>query len=304
MMAHGLTADGTAKAHLLEAFWKSRRRRAVADRFVVYSLVACAGLVLVPLFSILVHLLSQGAGAINWDFLTHLPKSVGEKGGGMANAILGTLVLLGIASGVGIPIGLGTGIYLSEYADRRFAQSIRFVSDVMNGIPSIVYGIFAYAVLVLPMKRFSAASGGIALGIMMIPIVTRTTEDFLRMVPSALREAALALGAPKWKMTLDVVLGSAKGGIVTGVMVALARVAGETAPLLFTAFGNRYWSFRLDQPIAALPLQIFAYAISPFEDWHRQAWAGALVLIAIVFVVNAVSNYFVSKQSTLYAKKR
>jgi phosphate transport system permease protein len=220
----------------------------------------------------------------------------------MANAIVGTLTLLGIAVFVGVPVGFGSGIYLSEYAEHRFASIVRFVTDVMNGIPSIVYGIFAYAIFVLPMKSFSALSGGMALGIMMIPIVTRTTEQFLRMVPAQMREAGLALGAPKWRVILDIVVPSALGGVVTGIMVALARVAGETAPLLFTAFGNRFWHNKLTEPIAALPLQIFAYAISPFDDWHRQAWAGALILIAIVFVVNLMANYFVQQSRALSNK--
>jgi phosphate transport system permease protein len=267
-------------------------------------MMLCAIAVLVPLFSILLDLLTQGISAFNLDFFTKLPKPVGEPGGGMANAILGTLTLLGLALLVGVPVGLGSGIYLSEYAGTRFANAVRFITDVMNGIPSIVYGIFAYTLFVLPMKSFSAFSGGLALGIMMIPIITRTTEQFLRMVPAALREAGLALGAPRWRVTLDIVLSTAKGGIITGVMVALARVAGETAPLLFTAFGNRFWQSHLTEPIAALPLQIFAYAISPFEDWHRQAWAGALVLITIIFIVNLLAGYFVSRQSKILTSNK
>jgi len=274
------------------------------DRLAVYGLSLCAVLVLLPLFSILYGLMHEGLSAVNVDFFTKLPKPVGEPGGGMANAIAGTLVLLGIALAVGVPIGLGTGIYLSEFAERRLAWVIRFVVDVMNGIPSIVYGIFAYTLFVVPMKSFSALSGGAALGIMMIPIVTRTTEEFLRLVPNTLREAGLALGAPRWRVITDVVLSTAMGGIVTGIMVALARVAGETAPLLFTAFGNRFWHENLTQPIAALPLQIFAYAISPFDDWHRQAWAGALVLIAMVFVVNMLASYFVARQSRILSPKK
>jgi len=269
----------------------------------VFVLSLCAVLVLIPLFSILIDLLTQGFSSLNLDFFTKLPKPVGETGGGMANAIVGSLVLLGIALCIGVPIGMGTGIYLAEYAGGRFAFCVRFITDVMNGIPSIVYGIFAYSVAVLPMKSFSALSGGFALGIMMIPIVTRTTEEFLRLVPNTLREAGLALGAPRWRVTLDIVLQTAKGGIVMGVMVALARVAGETAPLLFTAFGNHFWGSNLLQPIAALPLQVFAYAISPFEDWHRQAWAGAFVLISIVFIINLMANYFVSRQSRQFSKK-
>ena len=256
---------------------------------------------LLALFSILLHLVTKGITSLNWEFLTHLPKPVGEPGGGMANAIVGTLTLLAIAFVVGVPVGLGAGIYLSEYAGHRFAEIVRFTTDVLNGIPSIVYGIFAYTIFVLPFKTFSALSGGVALGIMMIPMITRTTESFLRMVPQSLREAGLALGAHKWRVILEIVLPAALGGIVTGVMVSLARVAGETAPLLFTAFGNHYWSQSLMQPIAALPLQIFVYAISPFDDWHRQAWAGALSLITIVFVVNLLANYFVAKQNKIFS---
>ena len=293
-----------ASDDIARAFRQTRSARFWADRIVVYVLSLCAVLVLVPLFSILGDLLTQGFSAINLDFFTKLPKPVGEPGGGMANAIVGTLTLLGLALCVGLPIGLGSGIYLTEYADSRFADVVRFVTDVMNGIPSIVYGIFAYTLFVLPMRSFSALSGGAALGIMMIPIITRTTEQFIGMVPNTLREAGLALGAPRWKVILGIVLPTAKGGIITGVMVALARVAGETAPLLFTAFGNRFWHSNLTQPIAALPIQIFAYAISPFEDWHRQAWAGALVLIALVFAVNLVASFFVASQSKVLSPKK
>ena len=286
------------------SFAGSRFKRALIDRTVVYGLSLCALLVLLPLYSILFHIVSQGIDSINIDFLTKLPKPVGEPGGGMANALAGTLTLLGIALLVGVPVGLGAGLYLSEYSGQRFADAVRFVTDVMNGIPSIVYGIFAYTVFVLPLRSFSALSGGVALGIMMIPTVTRTTEQFARMVPTAIREAGLAVGAPKWRVTLDIVLQMSLGGIVTGVMIALARVAGETAPLLFTAFGNRFWSSNLMEPIAALPLQIFSYAISPYDDWHRQAWAGALVLILIVFLVNIASSFFVKRQARLCSSRR
>jgi phosphate transport system permease protein len=215
----------------------------------------------------------------------------------MANAIAGTFTLLGLAVLVGVPIGLGAGVYLSEYAHLKFARTVRFMSDVMNGIPSIVYGIFAYIVCVLPMKSFSALSGGFALGIMMIPMITRTSEQFVRMVPSQLREAGLALGIPKWRVTVDIIVPSALAGITTGIMVALARVAGETAPLLFTAFGNHYWQRSLTEPIAALPLQIFTYAISPFDDWHRQAWAGAIVLILMVLMINGWAQFYVMRRN-------
>ena len=288
---------------LTSAFSRTRSRRSWMDMCAVYLLSLCALVVLLPLFSILYDLISQGFSALNWDFFTKLPKPVGENGGGMANAIAGTLILLGLALCVGVPIGLATGVYLSEYAGTRFATLIRFATDVMNGIPSIVYGIFAYTLFVAPLKGFSALSGGCALGIMMVPIITRTTEQFIRMVPPTLREAGMALGIPRWRVTVDIVLQTAKGGILTGIMVALARVAGETAPLLFTAFGNRFWNASLMQPISALPIQIFSYAISPFDDWHRQAWAGALVLIGLVFVANLLAGYFVSRQTKIFSAK-
>ncbi len=299
-----LQSPASHSRSLTDAFERTRFRRYWADKAAVYVLSLCAVLVLLPLFSILTDLLREGFTSLNWDFFTRLPKPVGETGGGMANAIVGTLILLGLALMVGVPVGLGTGIYLSEYAHSRFAFAIRFITDVMNGVPSIVYGIFAYTLFVVPMKGFSAYSGGFALGIMMIPIITRTTEQFLRMVPPQLREAGMALGIPQWRVTVDIVLQTAKGGIITGVMVALARVAGETAPLLFTAFGNRFWHHGLGEPIAALPIQIFAYAISPFDDWHRQAWAGALVLIGIVFFVNLLASYFVERQAKILSPKK
>ena len=300
-----LFTSATAHARSLTAvFERTRTRRYWIDKAAVYLLSLCAVLVLLPLFSILSDLLQQGFSSLSWDFFTKLPKPVGESGGGMANAIVGTLILLALALCVGVPVGLGTGIYLSEYAHSRFAFVIRFITDVMNGIPSIVYGIFAYTLFVLPMKSFSAYAGGFALGIMMIPIITRTTEQFIRMVPPQLREAGMALGVPQWRVTIDIVLQTAKGGIITGIMVALSRVAGETAPLLFTAFGNRFWHGNLGEPIAALPIQLFAYAISPFDDWHRQAWAGALVLIAIVFIVNLLASYFVDRQTKILSPQK
>lgn len=279
------------------AFERTRLRRFIWDKTMVYVLSLCAIGILFILFNILTHLFIQGIASINWDFFTQLPRPVGEKGGGMANAIVGTFTLLVLAICVGVPVGLGTGVYLSEYANQTFAQVVRFMSDVMNGIPSIVYGIVAYIVCVLPMKGFSALSGGFALGIMMIPMITRTSEQFVRMVPSQLREAALALGVPKWRVTLDIVIPAALAGITTGVMVSLARVAGETAPLLFTAFGNRNWQHSLTQPIAALPLQVFTYAISPFDDWHRQAWAGAIVLILMVLIINGWAQFYVMRRN-------
>ena len=242
--------------------------------------------VICPLLLILAFLVYQGISAINLDFFTQLPKPVGEPGGGVANAIVGSLIMIGLAVGMGLPIGILGGVYLADSRDPRLPWSVRFLGDVLNGIPSIVVGIFAYTVIVLPMRRFSALAGGFALGIIMIPIVLRTTEEMVRLVPNSLREAGLGLGLPRWKVTLRIVLPAARAGIITGVMVAVARIAGETAPLLFTALGNRFWHQGLDQPMAALPLQIYAYAIAPYDDWHRQAWAAALVLIVMVFVAS------------------
>ena len=245
-----------------------------------------AGAAIIPLIYIFFYTTGQGFSALNVDFFTNLPAPVGEEGGGMANAIVGTLILVGLGSVIGIPVGILAGIYVSEYSNSLFSNIVKFVTDVLSGVPSIIIGIFAYGLIVLPMGRFSALAGGFALGILMIPTVTRTTEEMLKLVPQNLREASLALGVSRWKTTLRVVLKTASAGIITGILLAIARAAGETAPLLFTAFGNRFWSDALDQPIASLPVQIFTYAISPYEDWHQQAWAGAFVLIFLVFVVN------------------
>jgi phosphate transport system permease protein len=249
-----------------------------------------AFVVILPLLLILGFLVIQGASALNFAFFTHLPKPVGEPGGGMGNAIVGSVILLGLATCLGLPLGILGGVYLSESRDRRLPWLVRFLADVLNGVPSIVVGIFAYTLVVLPMRRFSAVAGGVALAVIMLPIVLRTTEEMVRLVPASLREAALALGLPEWKVVLRVVLPTARAGIITGAIVAVARIAGETAPLLFTAFGNRFWQHGLDQPIAALPLQIFAYAIAPYDDWRRQAWAGALVLILLIFVTSLVAR--------------
>jgi len=227
-----------------------------------------------------------GFSAINWEFLSTLPKPAGEAGGGMANAIVGTFELLGLAAGFGVPAGILGGIFLSEYGYSKLNAWIRFGADVLNGVPSIIWGMVVYALVVLPMKTFSVLAGGIVLGMIMLPLVMRTTEEVLRLVPGGYREAALALGIPRWRMILQIILRTALKGVITGALLALARVAGETAPLLFTAFGNQFWNRHLTEPIAALPLQIFNYAISPYEDWNRQAWAGALVLLLLVAVVN------------------
>ncbi|MEP6990560.1 MAG: phosphate ABC transporter permease PstA [bacterium] len=271
------------------------RRQGVSIVMVSLTCLAAA-LAVVPLVVILAYLLKQGAGALSLDFVTHMPKPVGETGGGMANAILGTLILIGIASLVGLPIGIGAGLYLAEHRGGRLASVVRFLADVLNGLPSIVMGIFAWQFLVRPFGHFSALAGGAAIGAMMIPLVTRTTEEMVRTVPQSLREAALALGYPRWRTSLQIVLRTALGGIVTGVLVAVARVAGETAPLLFTAFGNQFWSTKVTQPIAALPLQIFTYAISPYDDWHAQAWAGALVLIGLVLVMSVIARFATRRQ--------
>lgn len=247
---------------------------------------ACALMVVAPLVLLFYHLVHSGIGAINWDFFTKLPKPVGETGGGMANAVVGTFVLLGISSLLGVPVGVLGGIYLSEYGSSKTNWWIRFGADVLTGVPSIIWGMVVYALVVLPMKGFSAWAGGIVLGMMMIPLIMRTTEEVLQLVPNGYREASLALGIAQWRTIVQIVVRTALKGIVTGVLLALARVAGETAPLLFTAFGNRFWNHNLSDPIAALPLQIFNYAISPYEDWHRQAWAGALVLLLLITAIN------------------
>ena len=260
--------------------------RKVESRLMQLITCVCALLVIAPLAFVFYHLLSQGVGSLNLNFFTKLPGVPGETGGGMANAIVGTLELLVIASLIGVPFGVFGGVYLSEYGSSRLNRWIRFAADVLNGVPSIIWGMVVYALIVLPMKRFSALAGGIVLGMMMIPLVMRTTEEVLRLVPLGYREASLALGIPQWRTALQIVIRTALKGIITGILLALARVAGETAPLLFTAFGNRFWNHSLADPIAALPLQIFNYAISPYEDWHRQAWAGALVLLLFVALVN------------------
>lgn len=257
---------------------------------------ACFGavlLALVPLASVLYYTASRGLGGIDVHFFTRLPKPVGETGGGMANAIDGTLRLVGMACVFGIPIGVLAGSFLAEFPGTSFSNIVRFSADVMSGVPSITVGIFAYSVVVLRMGRFSAVAGAVALAVIMLPIVTRTTEELLRLVPGALREAALGLGVPKWRATLFVVLRTALPGITTGIMLAVARIAGETAPLLFTAFNNRFWSQGIDQPIASLPVQIYTYAVSPFEDWHRQAWAASLVLVALVLISNITARLVV-----------
>jgi len=254
----------------------------------------CALLTVSILFFILGFLMWNGARALNWDFFTQLPKPVGEAGGGMANAIVGSAKLLLVAVVTGVPVGFVTGVYLAEFGGARFSFVIRYVTDLLNGVPSIVIGIFAYAVVVVPMKRFSLLAGGLALGLMIIPITIRSTEQFLREVPASLREGALALGARKWRTVTTVVIPASLRGVLTGIILGVARVAGETAPLLFTSFSNRFWSTSWDQPTASLPVMIFTYAISPYEDWHRQAWAAGLVLLALMLAANIAARAILS----------
>ena len=250
-----------------------------------------SALVVGTLFAIFAYLVIKGASSLNWTFLTQTPKPVGEAGGGMANCLFGSVLILLIASALGLPVGIGAGIYLAEYGHNRLGQLIRFTADVLNGVPSIVIGLVAYGLVVVTQGHFSAFSGGVALAIMMVPILTRNTEEMLRLVPQSVREAAFGLGIPQWRTTISITLATARAGIITGIMLAFARVAGETAPLLFTALGNTFWSFSPNQPIAALPLQIYVYANSPYEEWHRQAWAGALLLIIMIVGTTAVVRF-------------
>lgn len=273
----------------------SARRRKIVSR-IFEALCAAAVLVaLLPLGLILFYVVKEGFGALNLAFFTQMPKPVGEEGGGMANAIAGTLILIGLAALFAVPVGCLCGIHLSEYPRTKFSSAVRFAADVMNGVPSIVIGIFAYGLVVLPVKRFSAIAGGFALGLLMIPIVIRTTEELLRLVPPGLREGALALGATRSRAVFGVIVPAALPGILTGILVALARVAGETAPLLFTSFNNRFWSTNLGQPIASLTVQVFTYAISPYDDWHRQAWAGAFLLVMIILALSIIARLAVRR---------
>ena len=270
---------------------KTARSRHVVSGVMIGLTYLAAILATLPLVLILVHLIAKGASSLSLAFFTHMPRPVGESGGGMANAIVGTLILIGVASLIGLPIGIGAGLHLAEKRTTPLAYTVRFLSDVLNGLPSIVIGISAWEFLVRPVGHFSALAGGVALGTMMVPLVTRTTEEMLLVVPTSLREAALALGYPKWRTSIAVVLRTALAGIATGALVAVARIAGETAPLLFTAIGNQFWSTSLRQPIAALPLQIFGYATGPYDEWHRLAWAGALVLITIVLIISIAARF-------------
>ena len=266
-------------------------RRRIIDRVMIALTYLAALLAVIPLLLILFYLIRQGASSLSIEFFTRIPRPVGESGGGMANAIMGTLIVVGVALTLGLPVGIGAGLYLSEHRGGKLANVVRFLADVLNGLPSIVMGIFAWQLLVRPVGHFSAMAGGVALGAMLIPLVTRTTEEMLRLVPNTLREAALALGYTHWRTSMTIVLRTAMGGIVTGALVATARIAGETAPLLFTAIGNQFWSTSLGEPIAALPLQIYTYATGPYDEWHRLAWAGALVLIMLVLIISVIARF-------------
>ncbi len=270
-----------------QAYYAHRRRVNAA----MFGLTALCALVAVStLLGILGYIAWEGASALSWSFLVNLPKPVGETGGGIANAILGSAQVVGLAALIGVPVGVLGGVYLAEYGRGRYAFAVRYAADVLNGVPSIVIGLFAYALLVRPMKHFSALAGSVALAFIMVPIVLRNTEEFLRLVPDTLREAGLALGLPRWKVVLRVVLPTAGRGILTGSLLAVARVSGETAPLIFTSFGNRFWGEGLMGPVATLPHTIYTYAIAPYEDWHKQAWAAALILMTFVLAVNAAAR--------------
>jgi phosphate transport system permease protein len=280
-----------SKSMRVNAAWRSAMNYVVSG----LSLLATV-LVILPLLAILFYLLYKGASSLNLAFFTHIPAPVGEAGGGMANSIVGSGIILLLASLMGVPIGIAAGVYLAEFGrGRALATAVRFTADVLNGVPSIVMGISIYSLIVVEQKHFSALAGGVALAIMMVPTITRTTEEMLATVPHAIREAALGLGVPKWRTVLSVSLRTASPGIITGCMLAFARVAGETAPLLFTAFGNQFWSFKRNEPIAALPLQIYIYAISPYDEWHRLAWAGSLVLIVLIMVSVTLVRIFANR---------
>jgi phosphate transport system permease protein len=270
---------------------KSYRWRKTKSTLMTTLSVGSVLVALLPLFLIFFYTLVQGISAININFFIQMPKPVGESGGGMANAIVGSAIIIGLGSLFGLPISIFAGIYLAEHGDNPFGTTVRFLTDVLSGVPSIVVGVVAYMLVVIPMKQFSALAGGVALGILMIPTATRTTEEMIKLVPHSLREAALALGIPRWKATLRIVLPTALKGITTGILLAIARAAGETAPLLFTALGNRFWSTDITHPMASLTVFIFDYAKAPFEDWNRQAWGAAFVLIVLIFIVNITFRF-------------
>ena len=273
----------------------SARTRIAVNSVMTSLTAACAIFAIVILILILGYIAIRGVSSLSIPFLIETPKPVGE-GGGIGNAIVGTLILLGVASAVGLPFGIAAGVYLSEFGRGWFAYSVRFITDTLTGVPSIVVGVFVYTLLVVPMKHYSALAGSISLALIMVPIVTRTTEEMIKLVPNSLREGALALGAPQWRVTMGVVLPAAASGIATGAMLAIARVSGETAPLLFTAFGNRFFNYYLDKPVASLTVQIYNYAISPYDEWHAQAWAATLVLMALILSINIIVRFFTRKR--------
>ncbi|MHB8792814.1 MAG: phosphate ABC transporter permease PstA [Thermoleophilia bacterium] len=273
-----------------------RRKRKIKSGIAYFLCVLSAILALIPLILILGYVIFKGAAALNIDFLTQLPKPVGETGGGMGNAILGSLILIGIAAVLGLPVGVLAGVYLAEFRSPRLSWTVRLLADILSGVPSIIIGVFVYTLLVLTLKHFSAIAGGVALAILMLPTVARTTEEMLRMVPDSLREASLALGISRWRTIVSIVVKTAGGGIMTGIMLALARIAGETAPLLFTALNSRTWPTGLDKPVASLPVQIYTYAIAPYDDWHQQAWAGSLVLVLMVLILSVGSKIYFGRK--------
>lgn len=271
--------------------------RRIVSNFMVGLMIGAVVVAVLPLVLILGDLLLKGAGSLSWSFFTRMPAPAGESGGGVANAIVGTLIIVGVASLIGLPVGIGAGIFCAEYSGSRLAWLTRFVADVLNGVPSIVVGVFAWTWIVARQKHFSALAGAVALALLMIPMVMRTTEEMIKLVPNSLREAALALGYPRWRTSLAVVVRTTLPGIVTGTLLAVARIAGETAPLLFTALGSQYLSFRLDQPMAALPLTVFTYATGPYEEWHRFAWAAALVLILVVLLLGVGARLAIGRSA-------
>ncbi len=270
-------------------------RRRLANGLALGSITVAAMVVTIPLFLILGTVIYHGIGGLNWDFFTQIPKPMDESGGGMANAIAGSAMILGLASVIGVPLGIGAGVFLAEYGRNTAGNIVRFTADVLNGVPSIVIGLTAYALVVVPQHHFSMLAGSVALGIMMIPTISRTTEEVLLMVPQSIREAALGLGIPQWRTTVSVVLRTASAGIITSIMLAFARIAGETAPLMFTALGNQYWNTNPNQPTAALPLQIFSYSIMPYDKAHQLAWTGALLLISLIMVTVIIFRYFANR---------
>src|SRR6266404_3637398 len=273
----------------------SARSRIAVNTVMTSLTAACAMFAIAILILILGYIAIRGVSSLSVPFLIDTPKPVGE-GGGIGNAIVGTLILLGVASAVGLPFGIAAGVYLSEFGRGWFAHSVRFITDTLTGVPSIVVGVFVYTLIVVPMKQYSALAGALALALIMVPIVTRTTEEMIKLVPNSLREGALALGAPQWRVTMGVVLPAAASGIATGAMLAIARVSGETAPLLFTAFGSRFFNYYLDKPVASLTVQIYNYAISPYDEWHAQAWAATLVLMALILSINIIVRFFTRKR--------